>query len=150
MATISRRWGKPGKAGKSAGPVDVQGYPHGPESGNNIIPAPPFRYGDHPVARKNAIQLFYATSLMSPMVSGRFRPQDVSNPPRRADNESTFGTPDLGALQMFKGLYQGPGSVRLGAQAGPSQQPAFPNTNNDSSVDLSGLGLPDVWRVNRL
>lgn len=144
------RWGKPGKAGKEAGPVEVQGTPHGPESGNNAMPAQPFAYGNNPIARRMAAQLFVATSLTSPMVAGRFRPQDKGSPQRRSDATSSYGTPDLGGLQLFKGLYQGPQTVRLGAQAGPSQQPAFPNTNNDSSVDLSQLGLPDVWRVNRL
>lgn len=145
------RWGKPGKAGKSTGPVEVAGSPHGPSTGDNRIPANPFRFGSNPIARTMAIRLHLATSLTSPMVAGRFRPQDRGNPPRRADATSSFGTPDLGRLQTFSGSFQGPGkSVRLGAQAGPSQQPAFPSTNNDSSVDLSGLGLPDVWKVNRL
>lgn len=148
MTTV-RRWGKPGKAGKSAGPIDVQGTPHGPQSGSSVIPAPNFRHGDNPIARSYAARLGVASALNSPMVAGRFRPQDKSNPPRRADS-SSLGTPDLGRLQTFAGSFQGPQTVRLGAQAGPSQQPAFPNTNNDSSVNFSGLGLPDVWRVNRL
>lgn len=152
MATIAPwgRWGKPGKPGKSAGPVEVARSPHGPQSGDNAIPANPFRYGVHPVARQTAWALFVATSLTSPMVRGRFRPQDKSSDPRRSTSTSSFGTPDLGALQQFRGLYMGAQGVRLGAQAGPSQQPGFPNTNNDNSVDLSGLGLPDVWRVNRV
>jgi hypothetical protein len=149
MTTV-RRWGKAGKAGKSAGPVDVQGTPSGPQSGGNAIPAPAYRYGDNPIARSYAARLGVASSLTSPMVAGRFRPQDKSNPPRRSDPTTSFGTPDLGRLQTFAGSFQGPQTVRLGAQAGPSQQPAFPNTNNDSSVDFSQMGLPDVWRVNRL
>lgn len=149
MPTI-RRWGKPGKAGKSAGPVDVQGQPHGPRSGDNTMPAAPFRYGSDPNARRTAAALFVATSLTSPMVRGRFRPQDNSNGTHRSTATSSWGTPDLGALQHFVGLVGSPRTARLGAQAGPSSQPAFPNTNNDSSVDLSGLDLPDVWRVNRL
>lgn len=149
MTTIAP-WGKPGKAGKQAGPVTVQGSPHGPESGSSVIPAPNFRHGDNPIARSYAARLGVASALNSPMVAGRFRPQDKSNPPRRADANTSFGAPDLGALQNFRGSFQGPQTVRLGAQAGPSQQPAFPNTNNDSSVDFSGLDLPDVWRVKRL
>lgn len=150
MGPILRRWGKPGKAGKSVGPVEVPGTPHGPRSGSNAQPAAPFRYGVDPNAAVYAHRLFLGSSLTSPMVAGRFRPQDKSNPARRADPDSSYGSPDLGRLQTFAGSYAGPRSVRLGAQAGPSSQPAFPNTNNDSSVDLSGLGLPDVWRVNRL
>jgi hypothetical protein len=151
MGIISR-WGKPGKAGKSAGPQSVDGgRPTGPESGGNAMPAVPFRYGVQPIPASFAHRLFLATSLVSPMVAGRFRPQDRSSPARRSTGTSSYGTPDLGTLQTFRGAYQGPGkSVRLGAQSGPSQQPGFPNTNNDSTVDFSGMGLPDVWRVNRL
>lgn len=148
MAGIFRRWGKPGKAGKSTGPATVNGNPSGPTvEGGNEIAGPAFRYGVKSIDRSIALRLFMATSLTSPMVAGRFRPQDKGDANRRG---TTFGAPDLGPLQSFAGSYAGPMSVRLGAQAGPSQQPAFPNTNNDSSVDLSGLGLPDVWRVNRL
>lgn len=147
--TSIRPWGKPGKAGKSQGPVDVQGTPRGPQSGSGVIPAPNFRYGDHPVARSYAARLGVASALNSPMVAGRFRTMDKGDPVFRAES-SSLGTPDLGRLQTFAGSFQGPGTVRLGAQSGPSQQPGFPNTNNDSSVDFSGLGLPDVWRVNRL
>jgi hypothetical protein len=147
MASILRRWGKPGKAGKSTGPATVNGNPSGPSTGGNEIAAAPFRYGVQPVPLRMAHALFVATSLTSPMVAGRFRPQDKGDANRRG---TTFGSPDLGPLQSYAGSYAGPQTVRLGAQAGPSQQPAFPNTNNDSAVDLSGLGLPDVWRVNRL
>ena len=140
-----RRWGKPGKAGKSTGPVEVPGEVRGPASGSNEQPAAAFRYGVQPVPLRMAAALFMATSLVSPMVRGRFRPQDKGDANRRG---TTFGSPDLGTLQLFKGAYQGPGTARLGAQSGPSSQPAFPSTNNDPSVDLSGLGLPDVWRVN--
>lgn len=143
-----RRWGKPGKAGKSTGPATVKGNPSGPTIyGGNEVAAAAFRYGVKPVDRTIAHQLFVATSLVSPMVAGRFRPQDKGDANRRG---TTFGAPDLGPLQSFSGSYAGPRTVRLGAQAGPSSQPGFPNTNNDQTVDLSGLGLPDVWRVNRL
>lgn len=147
MGGILSRWGKPGKAGKSTGPTNVPGNPSGPSTGSNEIAAAPFRYGSQPIPWRMAYQLFVATSLTSPMVAGRFRPQDKGDANRRG---TTFGAPDLGPLQSFAGSYAGPMSVRLGAQAGPSQQPGFPNTNNDQTVDLSGLGLPDVWRVNRL
>lgn len=143
-------FGKPGKAGKQQSNTKLPGgQPDGPESGDNTMQAAAFRFGRQPIAWQQAMRLFNATSLVSPMVAGRFRPQDVSNPARRSP-PGGFGTPDLGALQGFRGSFAGPRTVRLGAQSGPSQQPGFPSTNNDSSVDLSGLGLPDVWRVNRL
>lgn len=143
-------FGKPGKAGKQSSPEQIAGNPSGPVvSGANEIQAAAYRYGRNPISWQQAMQLFMATSLTSPMVAGRFRPQDKGSPVRRADPNSSYGTPDLGALQNFRGSFQGPGTVRLGAQSGPSQQPAFPSTNNNGqSVDLSGLGLPDVWRVN--
>lgn len=143
-------WGKPGKAGKQVTGKSVPGSPSGPASGSNELQAAAFRYGNQPMAVRTAWRLFNATSLVSPMVRGRFRPQDQSSPVRRSDGTDSFGTPDLGRLQGFRGSFQGPQTVRLGAQSGPSQQPAFPSTNNDSSVDFSGMGLPDVWRVNRL
>lgn len=145
-----RWWGKPGKAGKQTTGHSVPGAPSGPQSGSNEQPAAAFRYGRNPIAWAQAMRLFNATSLVSPMVAGRFRPQDVSSPARRAAAGDSFGSPDLGRLQGFRGSFQGPQTVRLGAQSGPSQQPAFPSTNNDSSVDFSGMGLPDVWRVNTL
>lgn len=143
-------WGKAGKAGKQVTGQSVNGEPSGPQSGGNTVQAAAFRFGNQPMAVRTAWRLFNATSLVSPMVAGRFRPQDQGSPVRRSDGTDSFGSPDLGALQNFRGSFQGPQTVRLGAQAGPSQQPAFPNTNNDSSVDFSGLGLPDVWRVKTL
>lgn len=138
-------FGKPGKAGKQATPHEVAGNPSGPQSGSNEIPDGPFRYGRNPVALSYSRRLFYATSLISPMVRGRFRPQDQGGPQRSGN-----GRPDLGRLQGFRGSFAGPKTVRLGAQSGPSSQPGFPSTNNDQSVDFSGMGLPDVWRVNTL
>jgi len=150
LPPIGRWFGKPGKAGKQQSNVNVSGNPSGPQSGDNRIEGAAFRYGRQPVPFSQAVRLFAATSLVSPMVAGRFRPQDKSSPARRATGTSSFGSPDLGAMQAFRGAFQGPQTVRLGAQAGPSQQPAFPSTNNDATVDLSGLGLPDFWRVNKL
>jgi hypothetical protein len=144
------RWGKPGKAGKSVEPHQVDGDPSGPQSGSNEIPCMPFRYGRNPIAWSQAMRLAHATALTSPMVAGRFRPQDKSSPARRATETSSFGSPDLGRLQTFSGSYAGPRTVRLGAQSGPSSQPGFPSTNNDAAVDFSGMGLPDIWRVNLL
>lgn len=143
-------WGKPGKAGKQTGPVEVAGTVSGPSSGTNEQPAAAFRFGRNPISWSQAMRLFHATTLVSPMVAGRFRPQDVSSPTRRAAEGSSYGTPDLGRQQSFAGAYAGPRSVRLGAQSGPSSQPAFPSTNGagGTGVDFSGMGLPDVWRVN--
>jgi hypothetical protein len=151
MGGILRRWGKPGKAGKSVGPVEVNGEPRGPQSGENIMPAATYRYGANPISQRMAVALHMGTALTSPMVMGRFRPQDKSAPTNRAPAGGSFGSQDLGTLQILTGMYQGPQTVRLGAQSGPSQQPGFPSTNGDvSRVNLGGLGLPDVWRVNRL
>jgi hypothetical protein len=143
-------FGKPGKAGKQAQPKAVDGTPSGPQTGSNEQQAAAFRFGRNPIAWSFAMRLFHGTSLVSPMVAGRFRPQDRGQAPRRAAPGGSFGSPDLGRLQTFAGSYAGPRTVRLGAQSGASQQPGFPSTNNDSSVDFSGMGLPDVWRVNQL
>lgn len=151
MGFMLRSWGKPGKAGKqTTGESIPGGDPSGPQSGSNEMTAGPFRYGRNPIAWSYAMRLFYGSSLTSPMVAGRFRPQDVSTPTRRAPDGESFGAPDLGRLQGFRGSFQGPQTVRLGAQSGPSQQPGYPSTNNDNTVDFSGMGLPDVWRVNTL
>lgn len=143
-------WGKPGKAGKSSSPHVVPGEVSGPESGTNQIPAASYRNGRNPISWTMAMRLAHATALTSPMVMGRFRTRDKGAPTNRAIDGDSFGSPDLGRLQTFAGSYAGPRTVRLGAQAGPSSQPAFPNTNNDSAVDFSGMGLPDVWRVKTL
>jgi hypothetical protein len=143
-------FGKFGKAGKQQQPSNVGGNPSGPQSGTNEIPAVPFRYGRNPIAWSMAMRLAHGTALTSPMVMGRFRPQDKGAATNRAVSGGSFGTPDLGRLQTFSGSFAGPRSVRLGAQAGASQQPGFPSTNQDSSVDFSGMGLPDIWRVNLL
>jgi len=151
VAGILSRWGKPGKAGKSVGPVQVDGEPHGPSTGDNVMPAATFRYGANPISQRMAVALHMGTSLMSPMVRGRFRPQDKGAPTNRATPNGSYGSADLGTLQILSGMYQGPQTARLGAQSGPSSQPGFPSTNGDgSTVNLGGLGLPDVWRVNRL
>lgn len=148
---MAGRWGKPGKAGKSVGPEQAPTGVNGPESGGNVRPGESFQFGSNPIARRMAVALHMGTSLISPMVAGRFRPQDRGAPTNRAANGTSYGSADLGALQILTGMYQGPMTVRLGAQSGPSSQPGFPSTNGDpSTVNLGGLGLPDVWRVNRL
>jgi hypothetical protein len=137
-----QRFGQILKGGGARRPTEVDPGRSGPASGNNAIPAPAFRYGVQPIARRMALQLFVATNLTSPMVAGRFRPQL----PGKGQNMAN--TTDLGPLQSLRGMYQGPQNARLNAQAGPSSQPAFPSTNNDVTVlGLGAMDLPNVWRV---
>jgi len=136
------RMGQVLKGGGERRPEQVYPGAPGPTTGDNIIPAPGFQYGNNPISRRDAQELFVATNLTSPMVRGRFRPQLDGSPENRAQ------TTDLGSLQVLRGLYQGPQGVRLGAQAGPSSQPAYPSTNNDPTVlGLGQMDLPEIWRV---
>jgi hypothetical protein len=100
-------------------------------------------YGPNPISAGMARRLFIGTTVVSPAVSGRFRPQDKGSPVNRG------GNPNLGALQLFRGLVGKPMSLRLGAQAGPSSQPAYPGTNNTILAGLRMQGLPDVMPVRR-
>lgn len=59
-----------------------------------------------------------------------------------------------GALQDWRGLHgpvATPASSALGAQSGPSQQPAFPSTGTTAAPSihnaLAGMGLPQVLTV---
>ncbi|HTF08531.1 MAG TPA: hypothetical protein VK659_10220 [Asanoa sp.] len=107
-----------------------------------MIPPPAYRFGVQPIPRSFAARLGMMSSLVSPAVAGRFRPQDRGQPERRG--KST----DLGGLQSYRGAVGSPQTVRLGAQAGPSSQPGFPSTNaGDVTGALAQMGLPDVWRV---
>lgn len=143
MSRAFARWGQPGKADKTRQPEEVDPGRPGPQSGGNAYPGPNVVYGPNPVSAAQAQRLFLGTSLTSPMVAGRFRTQLAG----KGENRAT--TTDLGSLQVLRGMYQGPGrSVRLGAQAGPSDQPAFPSTNNDETVrGLGAMDLPEMWRV---
>lgn len=147
MATggFFQRFGKPGKAGKAQRPEQVDAGRGGAFTGGNAIPGPVVAYGRQPIPTLQAQRLFVATSLTSPMVCGRFRTQgDAAATSRGVDG----GSPDLGTLQVFRGLFAGPMGVRLGAQAGPSSQPGYPSTNNDpSTMGLSMMDLPDLIRV---
>lgn len=130
------------KPGGARRPQEVDPGAPGPTTGNNAYAGPAVVYGPNPIAASMSQKLFVATSLTSPMVRGRFRTGQAG------DGENRAQTTDLGSLQVLRGMYQGPQGVRLGAQAGPSQQPAFPSTNGD--VTVTGLGmldLPEVWRV---
>lgn len=145
MATtrMFARFGQPSKAGKERRPEEVDPGRAGPVTPDNAYDGPRVVYGPNPVAAAQALRLFVATSLTSPAVAGRFRSQEAG----LGENRAT--TTDLGSLQVLRGMYQGPQGVRLGAQAGPSSQPAFPSTNQD--VTVTGLGmmdLPSLWRVN--
>lgn len=142
MGSAFARFGQVLKAGGARRPQEVDPGAPGPMTGDNAYDGPRVVYGPNPIAAGTAQKLFIATSLTSPMVRGRFRTGQAGAGENRAQ------TTDLGSLQVLRGMYQGPQGVRLGAQAGPSQQPAYPSTNND--VTVTGLGmldLPDVWRV---
>jgi hypothetical protein len=137
------RYGQVLKGGGERRPEEVDPGRAGPATADNAYAGPRVVYGPNPISAGQAQQLFMATSLTSPMVRGRFRSQQAG----AGENRAT--TTDLGSLQVLRGMYQGPQGVRLGAQAGPSSQPAFPSTNND--VTVTGLGmmdLPSLWRVN--
>lgn len=143
-AGLGGLFGKPGKTPwKRQRPEQVPGGPPaGPSSGSNAIPGSAIRYGVQPVPLSFARRLFLMTTLVSPAVAGRFRPQDRGQPERRA--EST----DLGTLQSFRGAVGTVSRANLGAQAGPSSQPGYPSTNaGDITGQLAAMGLPDVWRV---
>lgn len=136
------RMGQVLKGGGTRRPEEVPAGRPGPATGGNACPGPSVVYGPQPIPRRMAQQLFVATSLVSPMVRGRFRSQDIG---WQADGPDST---DLGQLQSLRGMYAGPPGVRLGAQAGPSSQPGYPSTNNDLTVmGLGAMDLPNVWRV---
>lgn len=143
-----RIWGKPFKAGKEARPEPVPAGAAGPQySGSNALPGPGVVYGVNPVSAQQAGILHMATSLVSPMAMGRFEQGDQGDAAHRGLHGAT---PDLGALQVFKGLYPTNPLARLGAQAGPSSQPGFPATNNTVLAALAAQDLPDIMRVKGL
>lgn len=136
-------FGKPGKAGKQTRPQQVLAGPPGATSASNVIPAAAYRYGRNPIAFSYGHRLGVMSSLTSPAVAGRFRPQDQGSPNRRA-------TADLGALQAFRGLVGGPGRARLGAQGGPSSQPGYPSTNATILIGLAAMDQPGTQRLGGL
>ena len=136
------RFGQALKAGGERRPQEVDPGAPGPTTPDNAYQGPRVVYGPNPIAAGMSQRLFTGTSLTSPMVAGRFRSQQAG----AGENRAT--TTDLGSLQVLRGMYQGPQHARLGAQAGPSSQPAFPSTNNDVTVTgLGAMDLPEVWRV---
>jgi hypothetical protein len=140
-----RLFGKPGKAGKASRPEQVDAGNGGRQSGGNAMPGPSIVYGRNPIAADYGRRLFYGSSLTSPMVAGRFRPQDRGAPTNRG------GTPDLGPLQAWRGLVGAGTSVRLGAQAGPSSQPGYPGTGSNSVLTgLAYMSQPDVQPIGGL
>lgn len=138
-------FGKAGKAGKEQRPEQVDAGNGGRSMGGNVIPGVTVRYGRDPIAWSYAQRLFAATTLTSPMVAGRFRPQDEGAPTNRGTDG---GSPDLGALQLFRGLVGRP----MGTTLGKSQQ-GYPSTGDGNAAILAGLanmGRPDVQRIGGL
>lgn len=140
-------FGKAGKAGKAQRPEQVDAGAGGRQTGGNAQPGPPVIYGAQPIAVGQSQRLFFGTSLTSPMVAGRFRAQNEGAPTARGYDG---GSPDLGALQTFRGLVGGATSVRLGAQAGPSSQPGYPGTGSSVLNGLAAMDRPDVMRYGGL
>ncbi|WP_420118973.1 hypothetical protein [Micromonospora sp.] len=143
---MPKLFGKAGKAGKEQRPQQVPAGSGGRSSGGNVIPGPAVAYGPQPVAVSLAARLGVATLL--PLFSARFLPQDSGAATRRGIDG---GTPDFGALQGFRGLVAGPRSARLGAQAGPSDQPGYPGTGNALVLQgLANMARPDQQRYGGL
>lgn len=140
-------WGQPGKAGKTRRPEQVAEPSGRQASPGNAIPAAGTRYGPNPIAFAYAYRLGVASSLTSPAVRGRFRSHADASPSSRGN-----GTPDLGALQTFRGLVGLPSRLKLGAQGGPSAQAGYPSTGNGNTVisGLAAMGRPDVQRIRGL
>ncbi|RGC65006.1 hypothetical protein C5N14_30920 [Micromonospora sp. MW-13] len=137
-----RLFGKPGKAGKEQRPEQVPAGAGGRASGGNVFPGPAIMYGPQPQSVSLATRLHIGTSLTSPMVAGRYRPGDQGAATRRGCDG---GSPDLGALQAFRGLVGGPGRAQVGAQAGPSAQPGYPSTGGGPLLDaFARMSQPDV------
>lgn len=137
-----RVFGQAGKGGGARRPQEVNPGRMGPVTPDNAYAGPRVVYGPQPIAVATAQRLFVGTSLTSPMVRGRFRPQL----PGKGQNMAE--TTDLGPLQSFRGAFTGAQRARLNAQAGPSSQPGYPSTNADPTVlGLGAMDLPDIWRV---
>lgn len=145
---MAATWGQPGKAGKTRRPEQVAAPAGGQASPGNAMPAAGLQYGPNPIAFAFARRLGVASSLTSPAVRGRFRSHADAAPSSRGN-----GTPDLGALQTFRGLVGVASRLKLGAQAGPSAQAGYPSTGSGNTTILSGLaamGRPDVQRIRGL
>lgn len=120
--------------------------PTGPLVGGNAMQQTLTVLGKDPIAQSWIGRLFGATTLPSPMASGRFRPGD------KGAMENRDGR-DIGPLQNFQGKgLVGRGIVdRLGAQGGPGSQPAFPGTGTNVApsirASLAGMDLPQILRT---
>ena len=112
-----------------------------------MLPGPPIIYGAQPVSVSLARRLHIGTSLTSPMVAGRFR---AGNDGAATGRGRDGGSPDLGALQTYRGLIAGPTGVRIGAQGGPSDQPGYPGTGNSVLNGLAAMDRPDIQRYGGL
>jgi hypothetical protein len=121
--------------------------PTGPVVGGNAHPTMVTLLGPDPIGAALPRRLFFMTSLVSPAASGRFRRGDKGS----AESGNRWGY-DIGPLQDFRGRgLIGRGiTSRLGAQAGPSSQPAYPSTGTTTAPSirsaLSGMDMPRVLR----
>lgn len=119
--------------------------PGGPVIGGNGVPQVVTLFGPDPIAASWLGRLFFTTTLVSPSASGRFRPGDKGAMQNR-------DTRDIGPLQNFRGkALVGRGlTSRLGAQGGPSSQPAYPGTGTTTAPSirsaLAGMDLPQILR----
>lgn len=139
---MPRLFGKAGKAGKTQRPEQVDAGGGGRTSGANVLPGPPIIYGPQPMSVLLARTLHVATSLTSPAVAGRFRPQNEGAATSRGTDG---GSPDLGPMQAFRGLAGHTArGARLGAQSGPSAQPGYPGTGSTVLAGLAAMSRPDV------
>lgn len=120
--------------------------PRGPVVGGNGHQQLVTVFGPDPIAGSWIGRLFGMTTLVSPAQSGRFRPGDKGS----RDNRQTRLT---GPLQHFTGatLVGKPMVSRLGAQGGPSSQPAYPGTGSSTAPSvqnaLAGMDLPQILRT---
>lgn len=138
-------WGQSRKAGKTRRPEPAPAPAGGQSSPGNAMHAAPFRYGPNPQSFDLAHRLGVATVL--PIARGRFRTMADAAPSSRGN-----GTPDLGALQQFRGLVGASGRMKLGMQGGPSSPAGYPSTGNGNTViaGLANMARPDLLRIRGL
>ena len=120
--------------------------PTGPVIGGNGVPVTVTVFEGDPIVGGWLRRLFVSATLVSPMASGRFRPGDKGARQNR-------DTRDIGPLQNLNGgaLIGRAMLSRLGAQGGPSSQPAFPSTGSTEAPSirhaLAGMDLPQILRT---
>ena len=142
-------WGQPNKAG--GGSRDT---PAGPVRGRTIaqrvrLVSMPVRDAE-PIGTALMASLAIASATGSPMSNGNGGgvTQSIGAGITGRDSRRT------GALQDWRGLHRPvavPRTSNLGAQGGPSSQPAYPSTGTTGGPSLSnalaGMGLPQVLRT---